>query len=100
MRKISSLSQSFRSVRKFFTSTGYSPTNSVNLDLSAGGYVKSFLTVSGVRKQPMLIPFTRRGGQLGGTPTIIDFFPSRASWSHMASAVIEVELANASLSYE
>src|SRR5207249_6452437 len=51
MRKISSLSQSFRSVRKFFTSTGYSPTNSVNFDFSAGGYVKSFFTVSGVRSE-------------------------------------------------
>ena len=29
---------------------------------------------------------------------MIDFFPSRASWSQMASALMEAELAKASLS--
>jgi hypothetical protein len=63
------LSHSLSSVRKFFTSTGYSPTSDRMPSLSSAGAVKTSAFVSGVRKQPTEAPRIPRGGKLGGTPT-------------------------------
>ena len=73
----------------------YSPTTCLISSRSSSGYVY-FESVDGARKQLIISPFTRLGGNVWGTPSTTTCLPTRDRMSQTRSSFIFSAVANAS----